>query len=651
MKYKNLFSEGKIGNLTLKNRVVMSPMSPGMAKRDGALTEEVIAFYEERAKNGVGLIIVGATKINEEHGTMEPFQLAITKDEHIEPLKKFSEAMHKHGAKVFIQLAHPGRQTFSNINEGNTVVGPSAIPCVVCREETRALTTEEVKSLVKDFVQGAVRLKSANVDGVELHAAHGYLLNEFLSPYSNKRTDEYGGNFVNRMRFLAEIIKGIREACGEDYPISVRVSVDEFLKQFGIKEQGIQLEEGVKIAKYLETLGIDVMNVSSGVYITSHTVIEPTSYEQGWRKHLAKTIKEAVNIPVIAAGVLREPTFVEQLLEDGVTDFVALGRGLVADAAWVDKGKEGRDDHIRKCISCLTCIESVAYHKPIACSLNAKAGRELKIKDLKKDGEGRVVAVIGAGPSGMEAARVLAMRGFKPVIFEKENEVGGQLQLANKPPKKEKITWFIDYELAELKKLGVEIRLNTEASVEEIRALNPYAVFVAAGSSPIVPPIDGVKGENVHMVPEILKGQVKFEGKKVVVIGSGMTGLETGEFLAERGNEITIVEMVDKIGKGIYAPNRMDVLMKLMKHKAEMLPSHKLQEITHEKIVLENLKTNELIEKEIDHVILSLGTRSNNQMIEELKNNFKNVKIIGDANELGRIVQAVEAGYTEACNL
>ncbi len=651
MKYNKIFSEGKIGKLTLKNRVVMSPMSSGMAKRDGALTDEVISFYEERAKHGVGLIIVGATKINEQHGTMEPYQLSITKDEHVEPLKKFSKAIHKHDAKVFVQLAHPGRQTFSNINGGRTVVGPSAIPCVVCREETRELTTEEVKDLVQEFIQGAVRLKAANIDGVELHAAHGYLLNEFLSPYSNKRTDEYGGSFENRMRFLAEIIKGIRKECGEDYPISVRVSVDEFLKQFGIKEQGIELEEGIKIAKHLETLGIDAINVSSGVYITSHTVIEPTSYAQGWRKHLAKAIKQEVNIPIIAAGVLREPAFVEQLLEDEVTDFVALGRGLVADPQWADKAREGRENEIRKCISCLTCIESVAYHKPISCSLNAEAGKELEIKDIKKDGDGRGIAVVGAGPSGMEAARVLAMRGFKVVIFEKEYEVGGQLQLANKPPKKEKITWFIDYEMEQLKKLGVEIRLNTEATVEEIKALNPYAVFVAAGSSPIVPPIDGVKGENVHTVPEILKGKVKLEGKKVAVIGSGMTGLETAEFLAEQGNQVIIVEMLKKIGDGIYAPNRMDVLMKLMKHKVEMLPSHKLQKITHEKIVLENLKNNEVIEKETEHIILSLGIRSNNQMIEELKNNFENLKVIGDSNELGRIIQAVQSGYTEAINL
>lgn len=650
MKYKNIFTEGKIGELTLKNRIIMSPMSPGLAKRDGSLTQELIDFYEERAKSDVGLIIVGATKINEENGTMEPYQLAVTNDSQIEPLKKFSETMHKHGAKVFVQLGHPGRQTFANINEGG-VVGPSPIPCIVCREDTRELSTEEVKGLVKDFVKGAVRLKAANIDGVELHAAHGYLINQFLSPYSNKRTDEYGGSFENRIRFLAEIIEGIRRECGKDYPISVRVSVDEFLKPFGINEEGIELEEGIKIVKYLEEFGIDAINVSSGVYITSHTIIEPTSYAQGWRKHLAQTIKSTVKIPVIAAGVLREPELVEQLLEDQVTDFVAIGRGLVADPEWVVKAKEDRTDDIRKCISCLTCIENVASHSTIKCCLNAEAGKESKIKKIDKNGDGRVVVVLGAGPSGMEAARVLAIRGFKVIIFEKEKEVGGQLQLANKPPKKDKITWFIDYELAQLRKLGVEIILDKEATIDMIKELNPYAVFVAKGSSSIVPPIDGVKGENVYLASDILSGKVKLEGKKVAVIGSGMTGLETSELLAEQGNQVSIVEMLDRIGYGIYAPNRMDVLGRLMKYKAEMLPAHKLEKISLDRIVLENLKTKEVIEKEIDNIVLSIGVKPNNQMVEELKNNFENIIVIGDANKTGRIVQAVEDGYMEAINL
>lgn len=651
MKYKNLFSKGRISNLVLKNRVVMSPMSVGMADKDGNPTDETIAYYEERARGGVGLIILGALKVNDEHGTIEAHQLSIAHDENIKPFKKLVDTIHQYDVKVFAQLAHPGRQTFSTLNGGKILVAPSAIPCAVCRQETRALTIEEIKEIIQDFIKGAVRLKDSGMDGVELHAAHGYLINQFLSPYTNKRTDEYGGCFKNRMKFITEIIQGIREKCGENYPISVRLSVDEFLKDFGIKEEGITLEEGVKISKHLERLGVDAINVSSGVYATTNTIIEPISYNQGWRKHLTKAVKEAVNIPVIGANVIRKPSFAESLLEEGFVDFVALGRELIVEPKWVNKAKNNREKEIKPCISCLSCIEAVLKGRPMECAVNPVAGKELLFKDIKKNGKGRTVVIIGAGPAGMEAARILAMRGFKPVIFEKENRVGGQLQLANKPPKKEKITWLMEYMTGEMNRRGMTLKLNTEGTIEKIKELNPYAVFVATGSKPLIPNIEGVEGENVHTAIEVLKGQVKLEGKKVAIIGSGMTGLETGEFLAEQGNQVMIIEMLNKIGKGIYTPNRVDILRNLNKYGVQMLTSHQLEKIMDEKIILKDLMNNELVQREVDHVVPSLGVVPENKMVEEIKKNFDNVKVIGDANEIGRIGGAIKAGFMEGYNL
>jgi len=629
----------------------MSPMSPGVATPDGKVTDDTIAYYEARAKGGVGLIILGALKINDENGTFEARGLSIAQDEYIPGIKRIADAIHQHGAKVFAQIGHPGRQAYSRINKGNPCVAPSAIPCSVCRQETKALSIKEIESMVQDFIHAAQRLQAAGMDGVELHASHGYLINQFLSPYSNKRTDKYGGSLENRMRFIEEIIKGIRDKCGKDFVISVRIPADEFLEEFGISEEGINLQEGVRIAKYIDNLGVDAINVTSGIFLTTNTIIEPTSYPQGWRSHLAEEVKKVVKAPVIAASVIRKPEYAEELLEKNIVDFVALGRGLLADPEWVKKVEEGREGEIRPCISCLHCLELVYAEKGSECAVNVEAARELKLPDLIQDGKERVVAIIGAGPAGMEAGSILAMRGFKPILFEREKEVGGQLQLANKPLHKEKMNWLIDYMANQLNLLGVEIRLGTVPSIEEIKKLDPYAVFVATGASEIVPKIQGVDNENVHLVSDILKSKVKIAGQEVVVIGGGMTGLETAELLAEQGNKVTIIEMLGKIGQGIYTPNRIDIINRLKKHGVKMLANHKLKSIVDTKVVLEDLIKETAIEMTADHVILSLGVKSNNQIVEGIKQSFENVKVIGDAQETGRIAHAIKAGHMEARNL
>lgn len=646
---KRMFSKGKIGNLEIKNRVVMTAMGTGFANPDGTPSERITKYYEERAKGGVGLIVTEVTRINDDHGVAGWGQLAVTKDEHIEPLRKFADTIHQYGTKLFLQLHHPGRQNNSALIGGQPVVGPSAIPCGVSRQETRALTTEEVESLVADFVNGARIAKAAGIDGVELHGAHGYLINQFLSPYTNKRTDKYGGNFENRLRFLKEIILGIREVCG-DYPLMVRLSVDEFLPSAGITEKGIELEDGIEIVKAIEALGIDAIDVSSGIYETMNTIVEPTSYPQGWRTHLAKAVKEVVKIPVVAANVIRKGEFADELLESNIVDFIGIGRGLLADAEWVNKIAEGREEDVRNCISCLHCFESI-FAGELECAVNPRMGRELKYGEPEKDGKGQIVAIIGAGPAGMESARVLAMRRFKPVIFERDQQVGGQLLLANKPPQKEKITWLIENLHTQLEKLGVEIRLNTEATVELLKELNPVAVFVATGADAFIPGIEGAEGENVFTPTEILDGSVELKGKRIAVVGSGMTGLETAELLAEQGNNVTVFEMADIIGPGAYFQNLIDVTTKLTKLGVEMHPSYKLIKIEGDRIVLENLKELETVEFPLDAVILSVGVRPNTGIIEDIKAHFENVKIIGDVNKPRKIAHAIKEGFDVAYNL
>ncbi|WP_234122531.1 oxidoreductase [Clostridium hydrogenum] len=655
--YAKLFESGKIGKLQLKNRIVMAALAVGAANPDQTIGEDMIEYYLERAKGGAGLIIAENTRVNDKHGVAAKRQVSVARDEHIAPLKKLVDVLHKEGTKFFIQLHHPGRETYSNLNGNKPVVAPSAIPCGVCREETRALETSEVEALIRDFINGAKRAKAAGADGVELHGAHGYMISQFLSPYTNKRTDKYGGSFEKRFNFVKEIVLGIKEACGQDYPISVRLTVDELLKLNGVKEEYLDLEAGIKVCKELEKIGVDVINVSNGIYETFNSLSEPMTYPQGVRTPLIKAVKEAVSIPIIAVNMIKEPWFAEKMIEDNLVDFVGLGRAMVADPEWPKKAFEGRDEDINRCISCTFCFETLLSQVipdlgPIKCAVNPRAAHELQYKEFNKNGAGRVVAVVGAGVAGLEAARVLAIRGFKPVVLEKTNKIGGQINIADKPPRKEKIDWIVEYEKTQLGKLGVEIKLNTKVNLEYLKTMKPYAVFIATGGSPIVPKvIEGVSRPNVCTIDDALTGKIIIKGKKVALIGSGASGLETAEFLCENKNDVSIIEMQDAIGKGIYVQHYLDAMDKLSKFKINYMPSNKLLAVTDTGIKLENTAENKIIDYAVDYVVLSLGVRSNNELVEACKANFENVRVIGDAAAVGRIESSVRTAFDAAFKL
>lgn len=605
--------------------------------------DKMIAYYEARAKGGAGLIFTEITRVNDEHGVGETDQLSVTKDEFIPGIKRLTDAVHSHGSKLFIQLHHPGRQTYSFFIGGKEVVAPSAIPCNVCQQETRALSNAEVKSLVQDFINGAVRAKKGGADGVELHGAHGYLVCQFLSPRTNKRTDEYGGNFENRCRFMVEIIKGIKAACGADYPVTVRLSVTECYEFLGIKD-GITIEDGVEIAKTAEKVGADAISVSSGTYETMNAIVEPISFPQGWRNEYIKAVKKAVKVPVIAVGVFREPEYAEKLIEDGVLDFIGMGRTWLADSDWGIKALSGHPEDIRKCTSCLYCFEKVMTGNDIACSVNADLAREYEVKELKKDGAGRHVAVVGSGPAGLEAARILSLRGFAVTLYEKAGRLGGQVYLSSLPPQKERMGWLVDYEEVQLKKQGVEIHLNTSATAEILKELNPYAVVVATGSLPIMPTsIKGIDGKNVYQTFEVLSGDREIKGDKVVVVGSGLTGLETAEYLAERGKKVSVFEMQDRIGPDAYLQVLGTVTANLLAHAVGMCPSHKLVSIETDKAVFEKCEGG-VVEIPCDAVVMSLGVRPNNTLEKDALAFCGKVFSIGDARTVARIAQAVSAG-------
>lgn len=692
MEYKMLFSPMKIGKCEIKNRIVMPPMMMGFGEPSGKPTEMLMDYYEERAKGGTGLIITEITRVNDDHGAAAFNQLAMSHDYHIEPMREFARRIHRHGAKFFVQLHHPGRQNVGlmihmvplanmcskvcksfpkliykmapgigrKLIEKNLVFaspGPSKCePSKVAGGHVRAFSHREIKQLIRQFVDAAVRCKAADVDGVELHAAHGYLLQQFLSPNTNKRTDEYGGSFENRMRFIKEIIEGIREKCGPDYPIIVRLAVDECYAKIGQPGKGYDLATGVKYAKAFEDMGVDAIDVSSAAYDTYNYWLEPTSFDCGWRAYMAEAVKKEVKtIPVLAANVIRSPEQAEDQLERGIQDFVSLGRPHIADPHWANKVKEGRKDEVKRCISCLYCIESMMDNAFVGghgcCSVNPTLGEEKRFASLPVDGGGKTVVVIGAGVAGLTAAEILGRRGFKPVVFEKENCCGGQINLADKGPKKEKIGWCAQDLETNARKAGAEIRLGTAATVEAVTALNPYAVIVATGAVAVRPKsIKGTDGANVFTTTQILDGSVKLEGKNVAVIGTGMTGLETGELLAEQGNKLTFVEMADTVAPGTWFQHLDDALPKLEKAGAKFLLSTKLVAIDDKGALVEGVKTKQQSRVDADAVVLSLGARPVNAIAKELEGKVQNLFVVGDANKVGRIANATAAAYDVAMN-
>lgn len=641
MKYQKLFTPGKIGSLELKNRIVMSAMGVSFAKSTGEASDDMIAYYEERAKNGCGLIITEITRIDDVNGVGTNCQLSLTDAKHIPQMERLVMAVHKHGAKLFPQLHHPGRQTHARLMQGRPPVAPSPIPCGKCKEMPHELTTKECEDIRSAFVKGAVLAQMAGCDGVELHAAHGYLLNQFLSPHTNKRTDKYGGCFSNRMRIMAEIITAIKHMCGREFPISVRISADEFI------DGGNALEDSVKIARTLESYGVDAINVSSGTYESGITIIEPNSYPQGWKKHLAATIRKNVKIPVIAVNCIKEPGMAEQLLEEGVCDFTALGRAHLADAAWVKKAKAGDDIAIRKCLGCMYCFGELESGRKCKCAINATLSREREFANWNYNGDERTAVVVGGGPAGMEAARVLAQRKFNVVLFEKTSVLGGQLNAASKPPHKEKIGWLVETMAEELRRLNVDIRLNTEATVEIVKPLGPAVVFVAAGAAPIIPQIPGVDRANVITAEEYLQNGADV-GKSVAVIGSGLTGCETAEDLAGKGHKVTLVEMLKKVGPGVNETVLYDVMSRFNKGDTAILTSHRLMDITDQGVVLLDMKATATTVLPVDTVVLAMGVRPRCNVAQPFIDTFDDVILIGDNVKGGRIAEAISDGFSRA---
>ena len=641
MNYAKLFEPGRIGNLELKNRIVMPAMGCSLAEVTGEPGPRMIRYYADRAKGGAGLIITEITRVDDETGVGTPNQLSVTNTHVVGQLSRLVEAVHAYNTKLFVQLHHPGNQTPSRLIGGKQPVSASDVTCMVIGEKPRALTTEEVEAMVKKFVFGAVIAQKAGVDGVEIHGAHGYLVSQFLSPHTNKRTDKYGGSFEGRMRFVTEIIMGIKAYCGPKFPISVRINGDDFLSD------GITLEDAVNQAKYLEALGVNCINVSCGTYDSGATIIEPSYFAEGWKKHLSTAIKNAVSIPVIAVDNIKRPSVAEALLEEGASDFVGIARGFLADANWGVKAKKGQDVEIRKCLGCMECFRILNDGLPLGCTLNPVLGREFEYGEdkLVKDGNGRKVAVIGGGPAGMQAAVVLAKRGFKPILFETGDKLGGTVNLAALPPNKGMLAEFVETQRTEVEKAGVVVKLNTRADVETLKEYGVEAVFLATGGKAVKPNLPGI--EKAVTAEDVLAGKAGVEGE-LVVVGGGVTGLETAELLG-KDHKVTVVEMLDKVGGNLYPSVTMHLVQEIMKQGGQVCKGKALVSVNDGSVTVKDTKTAEETEIKADTVVLAMGVRSERTGIEALCEAYgDNVVLVGDAEKPGQIYDALHSAYNKA---
>lgn len=639
---KKLFEKISIGKMELRNRIVLPPMVRNWGTEEGLVTDRLVNHYRELARGGTAMLITEASFVSPE-GKGFGREMGIDRDECLPGLKKLAGAAHEHGAKIGPQLYHAGRQTNSKVT-GVQPVAPSPIACPVMQEEPHELTIEEITAIEDKFADSARRAKEAGFDFVEVHGAHGYLIMQFLSPYSNKREDEYGGSLENRFRFVKNIIAKIRQQVGEDFPIIVRISGEE-----GVPN-GLELKDTQEIAKMLEGLGIDALHVSIGNYATYQEglMIPPMAIEAGPLVYLAAGIKEAVNIPVITVGKINTPELAEAIITSGQADLVALGRELIADPKWPDKVENNSIPDINRCIACNQgCIDRLFQQEDTQCLVNPCFGREEEFK-IEPAKEVKNVMVIGGGPAGMQAAIVAKARGHNVSIYEKSGELGGELKLAEIPPHRQGMTWFKEYLIGRVHKMEIEEHLNTEVTRDIVAKNDIDHVIIATGSECAMPNIPGVDSPIAVMPPQALTGEAKL-GKKVIIAGGGSVGSETAEYLAEKGHRVIITEMGDGIASDMGISDRHLLLERFKKMGVEIMTNAKIIKISGQGLSINRQGKEEFIEA--DNIVLCLGAKPINYLAKEISDLTAVVDIVGDAKQPRTVLEAVYEGYLAALNI
>ncbi len=628
----------QIGPIEIKNRLVVAPMVSAMCTDQGVPTEQFIRYHEEKAKGGWGLIIIEDYAVAPEGRGF--WTAGLWDDAQIEPHRALVERIHAHGAKVLAQIYHCGRQTSPAVI-GCQPVSASTMPDPSSGIVPRALSTDEIHTIVDQFAATARRAKEAGFDGVEIHGAHGYLIAQFMSYHANRRTDGYGGTLANRLRFPLEIITAIRDEVGDDFAVTFRISADEHAAD------GRILPETLQVAQELEAAGIDALHVSAGTYASTWAIIPPLNVGHGWIVSDAEAVKRVVQIPVITVGRINDPSMADEIVANGQADLVAMGRQSLAAPATPNKYSEGRSDEIRPCTACQQgCVGWLFRNEPIRCLVNPTLGFE-HLDEQQPAEQAKTIAVVGGGPAGMEAARVAAERGHSVHLYEETDHLGGELLPGSLPPNKGEFTNFLSWAERMLEPGGVQVHLGTEFTLDTCRELSPDHVIIATGAQPTRPPIPGLDHAKVVPASDVLMGEAGV-GDRVVVAGGGMIGSETASWIgALPGKDVTIVEMLPDIALE-EDPTRRMFLMKLLAEQGVCaLASTTITSIGDEGVAIREQDGTERV-LPADTVVLALGMSAVNDLARTL-DGVVPFTVVGDAVEARNAVLAVREGFLAGC--
>ena len=648
--YPHIFSPLTVKNMTIKNRIVMMPMGTNYGEQNGEMSFLHINYYEQRAKGGTGLIIVENASIDSPQGSNGTTQLRIDHDNYLPRLFKFCENIHRYGTKIAIQINHAGASAISSrINM--QPVSASDVPSKEGGEIPRPLSREEILHIVKKYGEAAKRAQTAGFDAVEIHAGHSYLISQFLSPITNKRTDEFGGSVENRTRFCRMVIDEVRKQVGPFFPIMLRLSADELM------EGGNTLDDTLEYLDYLQE-EVDIFDVSCGLNGSIQYQIDANYLPDGWRSYMAKAVKEKFNKPCISMGNIRDPKVAERILADGDADLIGMGRGLIADPAWVNKVATGHECDLRKCISCnVGCAGNrIGVNRPIRCTVNPSVLEGDVYKKLHVNKNCNVV-VIGGGTAGLEAACTAAEVGCNTFLLEKGSELGGLASLISKIPVKNRLADFPHYLMHRAEQLeNLYIFTNTEGTPENIRKFHPNIIVSSTGSAPLLPPIAGLKDRidnedyNIYSILGTINHINDFpkdlEGKKVVVVGGGAVGLDVVEFFADRNADISIVEMMDQIGRDLDPVSKNDTKAMMKKHNVHQLTKTALLEVKDSSFLVKG--DGEPYELPFEYGFVCLGMRAQGQLYQSLAEEFSSEDVeimnIGDSQRARRIIDGTQEG-------
>jgi 2,4-dienoyl-CoA reductase-like NADH-dependent reductase (Old Yellow Enzyme family)/thioredoxin reductase len=647
-KYPDLFSPIKIGQLTFKNRIVSAPTSLAELSPEGHLTRDNIAYYKLKAQGGAAGVTVGESIVHSATGKSHPKQILLDDEGVIPSLVETADAIHQYGAIASIELSHGGMECDPMFLNGRNPIGPSGTSTDIGFRTKGAHTviveemSEDSMNIIADaYAAGAATVKLAGFDMCMIHAGHGWLLAQFFSPLTNKRTDQFGGSVENRARFPIMVIDRVRERVGKDFPIELRISGSE------LTEGGLTIEDAIAICKMVGDK-VDLIHVSAGAHFVINTMVtmHPSMFlPHGCNVYLAEAVKKAVKIPVVTVGGISDPAQMEEIIAGGKADIIALARGLIADPYLPQKAQYGKDDEIVHCLRCFDCMGGMFATRTMKCAVNPIIGREFESSIPVARTKSRKVLIVGGGPAGMQAAITAAEQGHDVTLYEKNDSLGGTIKIAQYVPFKEDLNRFREYQARKMDSLNVKVLLNTECTPELLDKESPDVVIAAVGAEPIIPAIPGMDKNSVILATDAYSEEVTV-GQKVVVIGGGLVGCETGLYFAQQGKDVTVIEMLNEVAGEANIMHRRALMLELEKY-VKIQSGLRCTEINNAGVIAIDKEGKDML-FDADTVIVAVGLAPRSGIADALRETAPEFMAIGDCVKPQKVLEAVRTGYDAA---